>query len=151
MKRLVILALIVALVAGGGVAAWWFLLRDSGDAEMAEQAAETTSEAPSYIELTPVVLPLIQEGQVTLHITYRIVLEVELADEFQVYLAQRQLTDAYISELHGLLALRYVREMDDPLPFMRRRLLAVSDRLLGPGVVDAVLLSQLGAKKPIRG
>lgn len=151
MKRLVVIALVVALLAGGGVAAWQLLLRDPDDEAAAEQAAEVRSEPPTQIELTPVVMPLIQEGHVTKHITYQIVVEVDLEDEDLVYLAQRQLTDAYISELHGLLALRYVREMDDALPFMQRRLLAVSDRLLGSGVIDAVLLSELSAKKPIRG
>ena len=151
MKRLVILALIVALVAGGGFGAWRYLLREPGDAELAEQSDQASPEPPSFIELTPLVLPLIREGQVTQHITYKIVLEVEFADEDQVYWAKRQLTDAYLSELHGLLALRYVRDMDNVLPFMERRLLAVSDRLLGPGVVDAVLLSELSARKPIRG
>lgn len=151
MKRLVVLALIVALAAGGGFGAWWFLLREPGDTELADEAEQTAPDPPSFIELTPLVLPLIQEGQVTQHITYKIVLEVEFVDEDQVYLAKRQLTDAYISELHGLLALRFVRDMDNPLPFMERRLLTVSDRLLGAGVVDAVLLSELSARKPIRG
>ena len=151
MKRLVVLALIVALVAGGGFGAWWFLLRLPANTELAEESEQTSGEPPSFVELTPLVLPLIQEGQVTQHITYKIVLEVEYRDEDQVYLAQRQLTDAYISELHGLLALRYVRDMNNPLPFMEQRLLKVSDRLLGPGVVDAVLLSELSARKPIRG
>lgn len=151
MKRLVVIVLIVALVAGGGFGAWWFLVRDPGDTEMAEQSEQTATDPPSFIELTPLVLPLIQEGQVTQHITYKIVLEVEFVAEDQVYLAKRQLTDAYISELHGLLALRYVRDMENPLPFMERRLLAVSDRLLGTGVINAVLLSELSARKPING
>ena len=151
MKRLVVIALVVALLAGGGFGAWWFLLREPGDSALAEQRGQAAPEPPTFVELTPLVLPLIQQGQVTQHITYKIVLEVERRDESQVYLAQRQLTDAYIRELHGLLALRYVRDMSDPLPFMEQRLLRVSERLLGRGVVDAVRLSELSARKPITG
>lgn len=148
MKRLIVLMLIVFLLAGGGVAAWWLLLRDPGEGAVAEPAK---SVAPTFIEFTPLVLPIIREGQVTHHATYKIVLEVGRKNEDQVIFAKRRLADAFFAELHGLLALRYVRELDNALPLMQKRLLAVSDRMLGAGVVDAVLLAELGKRKPKRG
>jgi hypothetical protein len=149
MKRILVLVVLVLLVAGGGGgAAWWFLLREEPPPEM---AVRTEPDAPTYIEFDPIVLPLIHEGQVTKHVTFRIVLEMNEADEDRVLLAKRQLTDAFIQELHGLLALRFVREMGDPSPLMQRRLLVASDRLLGAGVVDRVNVSEFGRRTPIRG
>lgn len=142
------LLILVVFLAGGAAAAWFFLLRGDETAEVAEPVA---APVPAYVEFEPLVLPLIQRGQVTQHVTYRIRIEVDRTNEAKVQLAERQLTDAFISELHGLLALRYVREMDDALPFLQDRLLLVSDRLLGKGVVERIRLSQLSKIKPIRG
>ncbi len=148
MKRIFLLLILVVFLAAGAAAAWFFLLR--GD-EATEVAAHVTAPVPAYVEFEPLVLPLIQRGEVTQHITYRIMIEVDRTNEQKIHLAERQLIDAFISELHGLLALRYVREMDNALPFLQDRLLLVSDRLLGQGVVERISLSQLSKRKPIRG
>jgi hypothetical protein len=147
MKRLLLLVLVVLLIAGGGGAAWWFFLREPEEAPVAEP---TPPALPEFVELTPLVLPLIQKGQVTHHITLKVVLEVDAGEKERVLLAIRQLTDAYLSELHGLFALRFVRRQDNALPLLRKRLLAVSEKLLGPGVVGDVLLSELNRRRPSR-
>jgi flagellar FliL protein len=148
MKRLVVLLIVVVVLAGGGAAAWFFLLRGDETAEAAEQAP---APVPSFVEFAPLVLPLIQQGQVTQHVTYKIMIEVDRSNEDKVQDSKRQLTDAFIGELHGLLALRYVREMDNSLPFLQDRLLLISDRLLGKGVVERISLLELSKRKPIRG
>ncbi len=148
MKRLVVLLIVVVVLAGGGAAAWFFLLR--GD-EAVEVAVQAPAPVPTFVEFEPLVLLLIQQGQVTQHVTYKIMIEVDRANEDKVYLSKRQLTDAFIGELHGLLALRYVREMDNALPFLQDRLLMISDRLLGKGVVEKLSLTELSKRKPVRG
>ena len=148
MKRLVVLLIVVVVLAGGGAAARFFLLRGDEAAKVAEQAP---APVPTFVEFEPLVLPLIQQGQVTQHVTYKIMIEVDRTNEDKVVLSKRQLTDAFFGELHGLLALRYVREMDNALPFLQDRLLMVSDRLLGKGVVERLSLTELSKRKPIRG
>lgn len=147
MKRIFLLPILVVFLAGCGAAAWLFLLRGDETEEIAEPVAQPV---PTYIEFEPLVLPLIQRGQVTQHVTYQIKIEVDRTNEQEVYLAERRLTDAFISELHGLLALRYVREMDNALPFLQGRLLLVSERVLGPGVVESIGLFELSKLEPIR-
>ena len=63
--------------------------------------------------------------------------------------AKRQLTDAFFSELYGLLARRFVRRQADVLPLLRRRLLVVSERMFGPGVVTGVLISEPSRRRPV--
>jgi flagellar FliL protein len=156
MKRLVILIVIVLLVAGGGGAAWWFLLREVPIDETAEAAGEPETETlesarKRFIELEPLVLPIIREGQVTLHLT--LVLSVELTTPMpkpEVARMQRPLRDAIISELHAVYALRYVQEKGFDHPLVRERLLRASERIMGQGEIKDVLVRKIGTQAPLR-
>jgi len=154
MKRLVILIVIVLLVAGGGGAAWWFLLREAPAEETAEGEAQPDTENAisarvRYVEIEPMVLPIIREGQVTLHLT--IVLTVELTTpmpKVDVARIQRPLRDAIFSELHAVYALRYVQEKGFDHPIVRQRLMHASEKILGAGEVKDVLVRKIGTQVP---
>ena len=146
MRPLMLVLVMLVVAAVGGAAAWWFLLRGAEQAAVAELKPPPP---PEFVELDPLVLPLIQEGQVTHHITLTVVVEIASGSKEQVLLAKRQLTDAFFSELYGLLARRFVRRQADVLPLLRRRLLVVSERLLGPGVVTGVLISEPSRRRPV--
>lgn len=146
MKRLLII-LPVLLVVVGGAAAGLMSMRAQDKAEPAEQPAP---EPPTFVELRPMVLAMIQEGQVTHHLTLKVVVEVNADYVKPVEHALPAIRDAYFSELHGLLAMRYVREHGDILGLLSKRLELVSDRLLGQGVVNNVSLSELARRNPTR-
>lgn len=145
MRPLMLVLVMLLVAAVGGAAAWWFLLRGAEQAAVAEPAPPAP---PEFVELDPLVLPLIQEGQVTHHVTLTVVVEVAGGGKEQVLIAKRQLTDAFFSELYGLLARRFVRRQADVLPLLRRRLLVVSERMFGPGVVTGVLISEPSRRRP---
>jgi hypothetical protein len=156
MKRLAILIVIVLLVAGGGGAAWWFLLREPPAETAAEAEAETAAEAEvataarkRFVNLDPIVLPIIREGQVTLHLT--VVLSVELVNltpKEEIEQMRRPLRDAIFTELHGIFALRYVQEKGFDLPIVRELLLRASRRVLGEDEVRAVLVRNVATQVP---
>jgi hypothetical protein len=145
MRPLMLIFVMLLVAAVGGASAWWVLLRGEDQVAVAEPPPPAL---PEFVELEPLVLPLIQEGQVTHHVTLTVVVEVVAGGKEQVLLAKRQLTDAYFSELYGLLALRVVRRQANVLPLLRRRLLVVSERLLGPGLVTSVLISEPSRRRP---
>jgi flagellar protein FliL len=157
MKRLVILLVIVLLVAGGAGAAWWFLLRKApvDSAAQAEAAPETENKDAMrlrFIELEPMILPIIREGQVTLHLT--VVLAVELVEPrpaIEIAMVQRPLRDALFSTLHAVFALRYIQEQGFEHPLVQQRLMQASERVLGPGSVKAILLRHIQLRPPITG
>ena len=157
MKRLVILIVIVLLLAGGGGAAWWFLLREAPAEATAAAEGEPVPEAKGavrkrYIELEPMILPIIREGQVTLHLT--IVLAVELVTpmpEAEVARMQRPLRDAIFSELHAVYALRHIQEKGFDHPLVRELLTRASERILGPGSVKGLLVRNIQARPPVTG
>lgn len=142
--RLLFIVIPILLLLGAGTAAWWFVL----NAPKQPQAVEQPPPPPEFVELTPMVLPLIQEGKVVQHLTLKVVLEVPAGTVDDITLAERQLTDAYFSELHSLLAMRYVRELEDLPGFLGKRLLMASERLMGRGVILKVLVSELARQQP---
>jgi len=144
MSRLFVIIPILLLL-GAGAAAWWFVIQAPKQPQVVEQPPPPP---PEFVELTPMVLPLIQEGKVVQHLTLKVVLEVRAGTVDDITLAERQLTDALFSELHSLLAMRYVREQDDMPGFLGKRLLIVGERLMGRGVILKVLVSELARQQP---
>lgn len=148
MKRFTILFVLVILFAGGGFAVWQLYLRPPENPEAAEAASPPE---PTSIELRPLVIPVIQGGQVIRQLTVQIVLEVDAEHEKRVLEYGPYLTDAFLGELYGLYALRHVRELSNPQPLIIRRLLAVSDRVLGPNIVEQVKVTEVKAGAPTKG
>lgn len=146
MKRLAIILPVLLIVVGGAAAAV-LSMRAQPVLESAERPA---ADPPAYLELRPLVLPMIQAGQVTKHLTLKVVVEVNADYVKPVEYALPVIRDAYFSELHGLLAMRYVREHGNMLGLLGERLVLVSDRLLGEGVIGNVLISELGRQNPTK-
>lgn len=147
MKRLAIILPVLLIVVGGAVAGVLFMRAQPG----AEPAGQPAPDPPTFVELRPLVLPMIQEGQVTKHLTLKVVVEVNADYAKPVEYALPVIRDAYFTELHGLLAMRYVREHSNMLGLLGERLVLVSDRLLGEGVVGSVLVSELSRRNPTKG
>ena len=139
MKRLVILLLLVLSLAGGGGAAWWFLLRDAGDE--VEGTAEEEEPTPDFVAIDPFKVPVMRNGRVIRLVSVIIVLDVKPDGSNRlVYKYMRRLKDAYLSELYSLLGRRFVWESGNVQTYIRRRLKQVSEDVLGPGVVQNVLI-----------
>lgn len=147
MKPLAIVLVLVLLLAGGGGAAWWFLLRDAGDA--AEAAGPGPAPIPEFVEIDPFTLPVMRAGRVEQLVKVIIVVEVPSDGAIRiVYKAQRRLKDAYLSELYKLFSRRFVLESGNVEYFVRRRLMVVSEAVVGPGVVQNILIHGIEAISP---
>jgi flagellar FliL protein len=105
--------------------------------------------APVFVDLQPIVLPVIEGDAVTRQVG--ILLTLELAEgqpAAGVEAKRRQLTDAFITELYRLYGWRAEarRVVDEAL--LKQRLQATADRVLGQGVVRAILIRQLIEQEP---
>jgi hypothetical protein len=99
---------------------------------------------PDFVEIQPIILPVIERDSVTSQVG--IVVSLELVDGQHgedVEPKRRQLTDAFIRELHTIYGWRSSndRVVNDQL--IKRRLLITADKVLGQGVVHAILIRQL--------
>ncbi len=147
MKRLLIILVLVLLLAGGGGGAWWFMNQGAEQAE-AEAPVEAASK-PNFVKIDPIVLPLIQQNKVTRFVTVVITLEMPVDDAIlKVGLVKPRLMDALFTELHSLFSMKMVREQGPDSPLVKQRVRLVSERILGPGTVDAVLVQGVSQQRP---
>ena len=151
-KKLIIIVVLLLLLGGGGGGAWWFLMKDNEEVDLKEVASSLTRRVPEFVELDPLIVPVIREGKVAQHLTLSIIVEVDSPSEKDLIItARRQLLDGYLTELHALFSHKIVQNNPDPIPLLRKRLLEVSHRLLGQEVVDQVLVTVIDAKKIVSG
>ncbi len=148
MKKLAILLVLLLLLGGAGGAGWWFFLREQPEADSAEAVEqESLVRAMRVIKLDPIILPVIREGQVTLHVTVVVVIELTKAvplSELRVF--SHPLRDSMLSELHGMYASRYVQERGYDLPVVKERLSKAAERVFGEGSVKGVMLKDLNKR-----
>ena len=141
MKVVVILVLALVLFGGGGFAAWKFF----GDqiATMAADLFKPSEKPTALFDLDPITVPLIEDHQVKRFLIVHVALEVTKGDgENVVKLRVPYLRDAYIRYLLALASLDINPGIKD-LEFLRGRLLEVSQRAVGPGIVKNVLFQHV--------
>lgn len=155
MKKLVILLVVFLLLGGGSGAAWWFLMRAQPEGELAGISEEDATALISMIRvlrLDPIVLPVIREGQVTLHISAVVVIELtEGLEREGLREISEPLRDAMLSALYGIYAVRYVQERGYDIPVVRQRLSLAAERVLGDGTVKSVWLQDITKRVPASG
>jgi len=148
--RIVILIVVaLILLLGGGGAAWWFLM-GPGAEKTSELIAEINKPEPVFIAINPpFVISLIQEGEVTHHITMQVTLLLnDDYDEDVTVMRMPLLRDALLTELHSLFALRLVRNAGFESPLVKERLMEICDRQLGKGVVGGILMREVERRQP---
>ena len=140
MKKLIILAVLgLVTLGGGGTAAWYFMLRDAP-----ETASEPEPTAPEriFVDLDPMVVAVMRDDHAVRHLTFMIILQVEnLRLRNRVVQGTMLLRDAYRQELHSMYSRRIMQNRADAMPVVSKRLMAVSDEILGGGVVQRVLIN----------
>lgn len=141
MRIVILIVVAVILLLGGGGAAWWFLM-GPGAERTTELMAEISKPKPVFVSVDPpLVIALIQEGEVTHHVTMQ--LNLVLDDDNDLEETTRRmplLRDALLTEMHSLFALRLVRDAGYESDLVKQRLLQVCARQLGKGIVSDVLL-----------
>jgi flagellar protein FliL len=100
--------------------------------------------APIFFNMRPIVLPVVVGNSIPRQVG--ILLTVELGDghaQSEVRAKDRQLTDAFITELYRIYGWRSGDSHVVNEHLIKDRLQIVADRVLGKGVVDAILIRQL--------
>jgi flagellar basal body-associated protein FliL len=131
MGRLVVLLLLVVLLAGGGVGTWWFGiegnpipgLSDASEGGSGSEASGLVQKPSEFVEMKPLSVPVMQEGRVTELLTLVISLEVAGNAGLEAVADNRPaLRDSMLSELHALYSLRFVRNNENEMDLVKRRL-----------------------------
>lgn len=144
MRIVILIVVAVILLLGGGGATWWFLM-GPGAEQADELIAEINKPKPVFVPVDPpLVISLIQEGEVTHHVTMQ--LNLMLDDDGNLDETTRRmplLRDALLTELHSLFSLRLVRNAGFESDLVKQRLMQVCARQLGKGIVSDILLREV--------
>lgn len=159
--RMVIIAVAVLLVLGGGGAgAYFYFFNNKAEAAVGEEQAENKADhdkkgghgeaKTAFVELDPLILPVIDNTGVSQVVSLIIALEVpdESAAEEVKRLSPR-LKDAYIQDMYGALN-KHVAMKDGVIQVdkIKGRLNKVTMDVLGEEMVSNVLL-QVVQQRPI--
>jgi hypothetical protein len=137
MKKLLFVLVGLIGLGGTGFGVWSFL---SAAPPVPEEAA---MERPQFVRIDNLIIPVIRRDRVERHISLSVALEVRDAENRRaVQRALPHLRHAFIVDLNGYL--RMLKSDDNPhfLVSVKRRLLKVGAAVIGPGMIDAVLVQQ---------
>lgn len=163
--RIAVLVVFAMLVLGGGGAAAYFYFKQPAEASIGETEEHTAakevqhggghggakeSAGHEFVELSPLVLPIVDSSGVTQTVSIVVVIEVEGSGNAGLVTSlEPRLKDAYIQDLYGVLN-RHAALKGGVLQVqvIKDRLLQISNRVMGEGVVQDVLL-QVVQQRPI--
>lgn len=152
--RLVVIALVMVILLGGGGAGAYFFFHHPAEAstgkEEVKKAEPKKDEKLSFVQLDPLILPVIDGHGVSQ--TVSVVVSIEVADDKAMdNVANKKpvLTDAYLQDMYGTLSKK------DAMPNgtleigkLKTRLNKITQTVMGDGVVRDVLL-QVVQQHPI--
>jgi flagellar FliL protein len=148
MKKLVIALVGLLLLGGGGFGAYTFFNKPAEATETkevakaAEDAKEGEAAAPTFVELKPLVLPLLDQNGVSQIISIVVSIETDSPEKAaQIELMKPRLTDAYIQGMYGVLGSKAV--MDGgvlQVGYIKSRLNTITSKVMGQDKVKDVLL-----------
>lgn len=127
----------------------------SSDGGEGEKPAEPGADpnAPLYVEISPFVIPVLGPNGPEEMVSLIVTLELAPGVDRAIYVKQRlpKLNDAYVQSLYGALDRKTVKRgglVDVSL--VKAKLQKATDRILGPGYVQDVLV-QAVAQRKVRG
>lgn len=155
MKMVMIAGMALLLLGGGGAGIYFFLFNKPAEAsatamseheQAVEQAAMDAHGNPIpdsiFVQLDPLILPIVDQNGVTQ--TISLVLSVEVADQAaadRVKHMQPRLKDAYIQDMYGVLSRKAAMNGGViEVGKIKARLNAISQKVMGEGAIQDVLL-----------
>jgi flagellar FliL protein len=154
--RLMIMAVLGLLLLGGGGAGAYFYFNQEQDPVAAQEAAAKKAEikrskTPStFVELDPLILPIVDDNGVKQTVSMVIALEVFGNDSAtKVEYMTPKLKDAYIQDMYGVLSKHAALKGGViQVSMIKDRLNRVTAQVMGDDVVHDVLL-QFVQQRPI--
>ncbi len=165
MKMAIIAIVAILLLGGGGGAAYFFFMKpaeasggEMAEHEKAEAEAKAAAEAEAhgepeelhFVDLAPLVLPIIDESGVSQVVTIVVAIEVPTGDDAaMVKKLKPKLKDAYIQDMYGVLNRKAITTGGViEVGKLKARLTRITKGIIGEEQVNDVLL-QVVQQRPI--
>jgi flagellar FliL protein len=145
-KKIMVVLAALFILAGGAVAALkWLGIGPFAPKETAAKEAPKKPEVQTiFIDMDPIMVPLLQGNGVAATIQIQIKLETE-GQENAIFLKRRmpKISDAFVRDLHAFMPrLLKDKERIDVL-ILKQRLQVIGDRLFGKGYIKDVLVQSV--------
>lgn len=146
MKKLIILVVLLAVLGSGGFYGWQQMGETSEELESVEAGESGVGDffsdnKPKYVELDLLTAPFVRGGKFVQYVVLVVNLEVVNKDAIgKVRAFMPRLRDAFITELHTIATMRNPDQKMINLKRIKSRLLASAQKVMGDGVVRAVLV-----------
>ena len=147
MKKMMIILAAILILAGGAIAAMkWLAIGPFEVVEGAEEEKEPEEpqEDSIFIDMDPLMLPVIQGDQIAGTIQIQIKLETA-GTENAIFLKRRltKVSDAFVKDLHGFVPRLLKKKERLDVIILKDRLKIIGERLLGKGYIDDVLVQSV--------
>ncbi len=138
--RLVIRALVaMVLVAGLAPGPAWSAKHDGKKGFGLENLFGAGD--PEYYTLRPFTMSIVRDGRIARHVSLLVTLETRgLANKDKILEARKRLQDAFFRDLHGVMSIRRKDGKSFKASVLKKRLMAVSKRVLGEDIVRDILI-----------
>ncbi len=94
-----------------------------------------------YFKLQPFHIPVIRNGRIGTQVSMNITIETfGLEDKDKVMALRRRLQDAFLRDLHGVIAVRHGNGRPYVAASVKIRLTRLANNIVGEGVVKAILI-----------
>ncbi len=152
MKKFLIL-LAVLLVCGGSIGAYFYFgnsaVASIPEGQTGEMAGVQSHENLHYVELSPLLLPIVDHNGVSQVVSFVVSLEVNSEEsKLMVEKLSPRLTDAYIHDLYGVLNYKAALEGGVvQVSEVKRRLNIITTKVIGENVINDVLLQVVSQRR----
>lgn len=156
MKKIVLTVAALALLGGTAAGAYVFFMNPaeaSEDSAKEEKTAKTDAAADaavSFVQMSPLVLPIVDKNGVSQIVS--LVISLEVKDELSAKEVEKytpRLKDAYIQDMYGVLTRQAAMEGGVvQVGYIKNRLNMITAKVLGKDKVNDVLL-QVVQQRPV--
>ena len=149
MKKIVIAVAVVLMLAGATISVLKFLgigpFGDGdGDVVETEATGTTPGEAPNFVTMDVLVIPIFQGDKVAATVQIQLKLEVaDVGSASKIVRLLPRLGDAFLRDLYGFIPRHLRKEERLDVALIKDRLQLVGDKVAGPGVIKNVLVQAL--------
>lgn len=149
MKKILILVGIVVMLAGATIAAMKAMgygpfAPEGETAANAEEKEVDPAEAPRFVALETMVIPVFQDDRVAAAVSIDVKLRVLGAErEDTVTQLLPKLRSSFLSELHGYVPRLLRTNQGLNVSLIRKRLQYITEKSIGPNVVDDIVVQSV--------
>jgi flagellar protein FliL len=144
-KKIMIILAALFILAGGAVAVLkWLGVGPFEEQSEVQEAPEEPEVQTIFIDMDPIMVPLLQGNSVAALVQIQVKLETEGQDN-AIFLKRRmpKISDAFVSDLHAFMPRMLKKHERIDVLILKQRLQVIGDRLFGKGYIKDVLVQSV--------